>query len=261
MIERALREADHLRADADASLVERFDRDFVTLADFAEDVRARHPALVEDQLARAAGADAQLVFLLADAKALESTLDQERGDAAVAGARVRVGEHDEEIGFLCVRDPELAAGQQPVRPLLDGFRAHRERVASGTGFRERVSTHRSRHQARKVPTAQVVVRPVQERVDEECVLHVDEHANRRIDARERLHGQHRMKERGAGAALALGNLDGHHSQCEELVDERARNLRLLVHLAGERTHLAIGELEDAVPKETFVLGQQRQGRV
>jgi len=38
VIERALRQADHLRADADASLVERFDRDLVALADVAEDV-------------------------------------------------------------------------------------------------------------------------------------------------------------------------------------------------------------------------------
>ena len=88
-VERAAREADHLRADADASFVERLDRDLVALADLAEDVRRRHPAVLEDQLAGAAGADAELVFLLADGEPGDAALDEERSDAAVAGVRDR----------------------------------------------------------------------------------------------------------------------------------------------------------------------------
>ena len=89
MIERALRQADHLRADADASLVQRFDRDLVALADLAEHVRARHAAVLEQQLAGAARADAELVFLLADAEPGAAALDEERGDAAIAGVGIR----------------------------------------------------------------------------------------------------------------------------------------------------------------------------
>ena len=66
VIERALGEADHLRADADAPFVERFDRDLVALADLAEHLRLRHDAVFEQQLAGAAGANAELVLLLAD---------------------------------------------------------------------------------------------------------------------------------------------------------------------------------------------------
>ena len=66
MIERALGQAEHLRADADAAFVQRLDRDLVALADFAEHLRLRHDAVFEDQFAGAAGADAELVFLLAD---------------------------------------------------------------------------------------------------------------------------------------------------------------------------------------------------
>ena len=51
VIERALGETDHLRADGDAALVERFDGDLVALADFAEDVRGGDAAIVENQLA------------------------------------------------------------------------------------------------------------------------------------------------------------------------------------------------------------------
>ena len=85
VIERALRQADHLRADADASLVERLDRDLVALAELAEHAGARHLAVLEDQLAGAARADAELVFLLADREARRPALDEERGDAAIAG--------------------------------------------------------------------------------------------------------------------------------------------------------------------------------
>ena len=41
MVERADRQAEHLRADADAAFVQRLDRDLVALADLAEHVRAR----------------------------------------------------------------------------------------------------------------------------------------------------------------------------------------------------------------------------
>ena len=51
MIERAAGDADHLRADADAPLVERLDGDLVALADLAEHVLLRHAAVFEDQLA------------------------------------------------------------------------------------------------------------------------------------------------------------------------------------------------------------------
>src|SRR5581483_7006806 len=84
VVERALREADHLRANPDAPLVERFDRDLVAFADFAKDVRPRHAALLEQQFARAARADAELVLLLADGEAGGAALHEERGDAAVS---------------------------------------------------------------------------------------------------------------------------------------------------------------------------------
>ena len=100
MIERALREADHLRADADAAFVQRLDRDLVALADLAEHVRARHAAVFEDQLAGAARADAELVFLLADREPGEPALDDERRDAAVAGGRIDRREDDEEVGLV-----------------------------------------------------------------------------------------------------------------------------------------------------------------
>src|SRR2546423_13582361 len=88
VIQRALREADHLRADADAPFVQRLDGDLVAFADFTQHVRARDAALLEQQLAGAARADAQLVLFLADGEAGRAALDQKRRHAAVARVRV-----------------------------------------------------------------------------------------------------------------------------------------------------------------------------
>src|SRR5258708_14168178 len=48
---RAARYAQHLRANPNAAFVQRFDRDFVSLADFAEHVLFRHTAIFQNQLA------------------------------------------------------------------------------------------------------------------------------------------------------------------------------------------------------------------
>src|SRR5262249_3066897 len=112
VVESALREPDHLRTDSDAALVQRFDGDLVTFAGFAEDVLGRYFRLFEDELAGARGADAELVFFLADAEAGEGAFDEECGDPLVALRRFYVREDDEEARLGAVRDPELASGEQ-----------------------------------------------------------------------------------------------------------------------------------------------------
>src|SRR5262245_59933334 len=76
-VERPARETEHLRADADPSLVHRLDRNLVTLARLAEQGGAQHAAVIEQQLARAARANSQLVLFLADGEARRSALDDE----------------------------------------------------------------------------------------------------------------------------------------------------------------------------------------
>src|SRR5262245_34225586 len=75
VVQRALREPDHLRADGYPSFVQRLDGRAIALANFAEDICARHLAVLEQQLARAACPDPELVFLLADRKPGEVALD------------------------------------------------------------------------------------------------------------------------------------------------------------------------------------------
>ena len=114
--------------------------------------------------------------------------------------------------------------------------------------------------SRKVGRLLRVARPAVERIDDERVLDVDEDADRRVDPRQRLDGEHGVKERRAGAAVGLGNLDAHDAEVEQLVDELWRNLRVLVHLADERPDFAIGEFVDAVAEEGFVLAEPCEGR-
>jgi hypothetical protein len=86
-----------------------FDGDLVAFADFSEDVGGGHPAVVEEELAGGGGADAELVFLLADGEAGGFTLDEEGRDALIAGRGINRSEDDEEASFGGVGDPELAA--------------------------------------------------------------------------------------------------------------------------------------------------------
>ncbi len=43
------------------------------------------------------------------------------------------------------------------------------------------------------------------------------------------------------------------------IDERSRNLGVLVHLPDERPHLGVSELADAIPEDGFVFRQDGQG--
>src|SRR5690606_17562220 len=87
-IEGTLRDTDHLGTNADAALVERLDRDLVALSHRTQHIGRRHPAVLEDQLDRAGGADAELLLTLADAETGEVALDDESGDALVALRRI-----------------------------------------------------------------------------------------------------------------------------------------------------------------------------
>jgi hypothetical protein len=66
-----------------------------------------------------------------------------------------------------------------------------------------------------------------------------------------------VKEGSAAAAVRVGNLDAHHSQLEEAVDERAGHFRLIVHFADQRPDFPLRKLEHALPEQGFVFRQAR----
>ena len=73
----------------------RLNRDLVALAGLAQHVLFGHAAVFENQFAGGRGADAELVFLLADGESGEIFLDQKCGDAFVSGAGIERGEEHE----------------------------------------------------------------------------------------------------------------------------------------------------------------------
>ena len=93
-----------------------------------------HAAVVEQQLACAAGADAELVFFSSDLEAGEARLHQEGGDAPVARLRVGVGEQKKQPGLAGVADPQLPATEQEVVALVHRNRGQSKGVATGAGF-------------------------------------------------------------------------------------------------------------------------------
>src|SRR5690242_17079414 len=80
-------------------------------------------------IARAARANPELVLFLANRESGKTSLDDERGDAAVARLGIDGGEHEEDVRFVRVRDPQLAA-VQPIRvAVLARAGDERERIA------------------------------------------------------------------------------------------------------------------------------------
>ena len=93
---------------------------------------------------------------------------------------------------------------------------------------------------------------------DERVLDVDQHADRRDRRATAPRPRARRGRSGRRAAEGLGDLDAHDAEIEQLVDQRPRDLRLLVHLADERPDLRLGELADAVAEQLLVFGQDRE---
>src|SRR5207247_11029610 len=120
-----------------------------------------HRALIEDQLRGARRADAELVFPFPDRKALEAALHRERRNALVAEGEVDVGEDDVQPGLRAIRDPQLAAVEDPAVSLAGGSGWQTERVGSGGGLGERVGADAVGGEAGEVAPLQVVARPLE----------------------------------------------------------------------------------------------------
>src|SRR6266700_2929985 len=69
-----------------------------------------------------------------------------------------------------------------------------------------------------------------------------------------------MKERPPSAPIRIVDFDSHDTEAKQALNELWRNLCVVVHFADERANLAVGELENAVPEQRFVLAELRKGR-
>ena len=191
---------------------------------------------------------------------VEPALDEKRGNASIAGVRVDRREDDEEIRFVGVGNPQLPAGQRKMVATLGRTGGQSERIAARAGFRQCVRADARGSQLRQKPALLFIGTPAQQGIYDQRVLDVDEDANRRIDLGQRFNRKDGVKEPRPGAAVPLGDLDAHHAELEQAVDEGPRHPRLVVHFADKRPDFAPGELEHAVAEQPFVFGQSAQGR-
>ena len=187
-------------------------------------------------------------------------LDQERGDALVAGRGIDRGEQHEESSFLAIGDPQLAAVEDVVAALERGPGLQGEGVGSGTGFAEGVGAAGVGGHARQVALLLLLVAPAQQGVVDQRVLHVHDDAGGGVHPRHLLDRQDRLEKLAAAAAILLGNLDAHQAELEELVNQVLVEDALFVHLLDQRPDFLVGKLADVVAKHDFVFGEGRQGR-
>ena len=137
----------------------------------------------------------------------------------------------------------LAPVQDESSGATPGHRLHREGVAPRTRFGQGIAAYGVAAHPGKIPALLVLVRPPEQRVDDQCVLHVDHDGNRRVDPGQGLNGKHGLEESAALAAEFLRNLDAHQAEREQAVHNLAAQLAGLVHLPDMGSDLRVREFD------------------
>ncbi len=115
----ALRHADGERGDGDAAAIEDLQAVDEALAAFAQQLGSGKAAVFEDHFAGGAGAQAELVFLLAGAEPGRALFDDEGGDAMLRGGAVGDRHGDADVGVVRVGGESLGAVEHPAFVFAD----------------------------------------------------------------------------------------------------------------------------------------------
>ncbi len=155
---------------------------------------------------------------------------------------------------------------QSFRPLstqriaaLFGARGEGERIRSGTGLGERIRADGIGGEHRQILRLLIVGAPAHERVVDERVLDVDEHAARSIDVRELFDDEHGVEERRSGAAPLFRDFDAHDAELEEALDQVLRHRGVVIHLRDEGANLLDREIANALLEHLLFFRQHGQG--
>src|SRR5205085_2975102 len=135
----------------------------------------RHNADFEQELARAARADTELVFLFTDREPRHGALDEKCRDAAITRRWIDGCEDDEYVGFVGVRYPQFPARDAERIAGFDRAGRESEGVAARARLRQRVRTDGTRGERREKSLLLFFISPAQQRVDDQRVLYVNQH--------------------------------------------------------------------------------------
>ena len=177
-VERALRDAERLRADGQPGVIEGAQRGLEAGARLADDPVGRDRAVLEVDLAGRAALDAELALLRPDREARVVLVHDERGDAV--GPLVRVGHrHDRVVRRDAgVGDPALRPVEHPAVAVEHGAGAHRRRVRAGLALGQRVADHRLAGGDRRHVLLQLLRAGQDDRLRAELVHRRDERGRR-----------------------------------------------------------------------------------
>ena len=118
------------RRDGVAPVVEAAHRDLETVAFVTDSIRLGHLDIAHEDRPHIAGADSQTILDRLGAQGLAAGLavEHERRDATIAGFRIRLREHEQEVRGVSVGDPDLLPVEHVAIATTLGGRLHRGHV-------------------------------------------------------------------------------------------------------------------------------------
>jgi len=215
-------------------------------------------SMAEDELAGARGSDAQLALAFAHPEAGIVSVDDERGDSLVSLRRIHGGEDQEQSGFTRVADPQFLPVEHPVVTFGLGPAGQCKGVRPRSGFGQRVGPDRVPRHPGQVGLLLFDAAPAQDRVVEQCVLHVDQRADRRIRSRDLLDRQAGLEKARPGPAQLLRDLDAHQAHLEQALQQGLVVTGVLLHLARFGSDLGLGVVANGITEHRFFFGQHGQ---
>ena len=104
---------------------------------FPDQVRDRHPDVLEEQLGGVLGVHPDLVEVASAREPVHPALDDQQRHAPVALGRIRLDRGDHEVGVDAVGDERLGAVDDVVVPVADRARPHPGQVGADLGLGHR----------------------------------------------------------------------------------------------------------------------------
>ncbi len=205
-------------------------------------------AILEDELAGAGAAHAELVELLGGGEARARALDDERRDSLRACGRIRLRIDHEHVRVGPIGDPHLAAVEDVAVALPLRTQLHGDDIRAGAGLRHRErSDVLAVQQPGKEARALLVVAIQADLVHAQVGMGAVGEAHRAGGARDLLHDERVCQVAEAGASPALRNGDAEQALRAERRPQVARKLVLAVDVGCPRRDLLRREPPHLIP--------------
>ncbi len=214
--------------------------------------------VAEDQLARVAGAQRELPLQVLRCESLRIRRHDEAADRLPFGIVIRrLRPHDAHLGRGPVRDPHLAAVQDPGTVLLlTGPCEHPGRIRAVVGLREpEASDDLALRHLRQPFHPLLFAAELVDRIHHQRALHARERADAAVAAFELLHDEPVAHVVEPGAPVLLGQVRAEHAELRHRRDEFLREAAGDVALADDRQHLLVDEPADGIAHGALVFGE------